>query len=343
MSTVRTTAVMKTDLRGYSERVAQISARELGELLRHHQALAEPIFTAHEGSIVKGEGDSFWTVFPSVTAAALAATKLQEELRAEQSGVPDEIRLAIRASITLGDILHQDNDIFGEAVNLAARIETVTPADEIYLSDAAWQSLKKSEVPTSFVSEFALKGFAAPQRVYKVDRVHRTRVLENQAIVFTDVKGFSKFATTNDMADVEKVLSFWEGAHQRLAQASGGRVRAFQGDSFFLTFDTVDGAIAFFAALRDGWREFAGGCRAAQALGFSAGLNVGTLYQWRGCIFGPAANEASASQVMAGSLAKPGEARLVITDAAKSKISDGASIARLRPVAGRAQAYEFGE
>ena len=123
----------------------------------------------NSGSILKGEGDSFWNICQSVTSAAQAATEIQQELKEIQTGRPDDQILKMRAAITVGDILHQDNDIFGNAVNLAARIESITPADEIYLSEAAHQIVNASEIQTSYAANFDMKGLKDSVKVYKID------------------------------------------------------------------------------------------------------------------------------------------------------------------------------
>lgn len=83
---------------------------------------------------------------------------MPQELRRLQSGKSDDNRLSIRVMIALGDVLHQDRDIFGDTVNFTATIESITPQNEIYCSQAAWLALNKAEVQTSFVNEFSWKG-----------------------------------------------------------------------------------------------------------------------------------------------------------------------------------------
>jgi class 3 adenylate cyclase len=118
-------------------RISPDSAQDLTALLAVHREMITRVSAAHDGRIVKPEGDGFWIVFPSVTAAALAAMTMQEELRlAEHSKGHD--RVAMRIVITLGDVLHQEGALVGDAVVLATRIEAIAPLDEIYLSGGAW-------------------------------------------------------------------------------------------------------------------------------------------------------------------------------------------------------------
>jgi class 3 adenylate cyclase len=136
MTTLRTTAIMKTDIRGSTVRFRQLPEVDLDALLTEHRAFVARVAAAHGGRIVKPEGDGFWIVFPSVTAAALAARTMQEELRLARVGKGDE-RLAMRIVLTLGDVLHQEGALVGDTVVLAARIEDITPPDEIYFLNVA--------------------------------------------------------------------------------------------------------------------------------------------------------------------------------------------------------------
>lgn len=164
----------------------------MGVLFVEHQSLVARAASSHDGKIVKTEGDGFWLVFPSVTSAALAALAMQSALRLAQPNRGDD-RLAMRIVIVLGDVLHQDGVLVGEAVVLAARIEQLTPPDEIYLSPSAWLATNHVEVRTSFVESFALKGFDTPVPVYRVDPTHRTQIFTDQYIMVSDLKGFDAF------------------------------------------------------------------------------------------------------------------------------------------------------
>jgi fructose-specific component phosphotransferase system IIB-like protein len=93
---------------------------------------------------------------------------MQEELRRTQLNKGED-RLAMRIVITLGDVLHEEGDLFGGAIALAARIEAVTPPDDIYMSAAARLAVNQGEVRTALIDAFALKGFTEPVPVYRVE------------------------------------------------------------------------------------------------------------------------------------------------------------------------------
>ena len=283
MTALRSTVIVKTDICGFTTRVKALSESELSSLLDHHKAFISDIVAKNAGSIVKGEGDSFWIIFPSVTAAVLAAVEMQQELRLAQSGQGDDERLAIRISIALGDVLHQDQDIFGDTVNLTARIESVTPPDEIYLSQAAWLALNKAEVQTVFVNEFTLKGIQEPVRVYRVEQKHKTRIIKNQIIVFTDISDFTRYTESHSVEDVENLLVFLDQLAKRVCEEYGGVIRQIIADSYFMTFEN---ALHALAAIERFCTEWDGFVRQNQiACGQRVGIHHGDFYMFRSCTY----------------------------------------------------------
>lgn len=291
MANLRSTVIMKTDICGYTVRVKHLSQSELSSLLNEHKFFISDVSAKNEGSIIKGEGDSFWIIFPSVTAAALAAIEMQQELRAMQSGKTEVERLAIRVSITLGDVLHQDRDIFGDTVNLTARIESVTPPDEIYLSQAAWLALNKAEVQTSFVNEFSLKGMSEPERIYRIDQDHKTRIIKNQAIIKTDLRGFIAYQEACSIKDIEYLLTNFDTFEKTICEDYGGSIRSIVGDSHLLTFPEAHSALAAMESLCEKWKLFIGPNQIP--CGLSIGITKGNLYIFRACTYGKDINTAT--------------------------------------------------
>lgn len=284
MVNLRSTVLMKTDICGFSSRVKNLSELELSTFLNQHKNFILDISTKNEGSLIKGEGDSFWIIYPSVTSAALAAIEMQQELRRIQSGKSDAERLAIRVAITLGDVLHQDRDIFGDTVNLTARIEAITPSDEIYLSQAAWLALNKAEVQASFVKKFSLKGMGEPERIYRIDQKHKTRLVKNQTIIVTDVKGFTAYQESHSIENVEKLLTHLDSLEKEVCEEYGGTIRLIIGDAYLLTFPSASLALAAIEKLCQNWGNFIRDNQIDCGLGI--GVSQGDLYIFRSCIYG---------------------------------------------------------
>jgi class 3 adenylate cyclase len=291
MSSLWCTVIMKTDLRESTARVSSLSRGELSSLLTGHKQLVLDIVEKHEGRVVKGAGDAFWITFPSVTAAAIAAREIHEELRFAQTGKTDDERLAVRLVITLGDVLHQDADIFGSAVNLAARIEELTPADETYLSEAAWLAMNRAEIRTIFVSEVTLRGFEDTHRLHRLEHEHATRILEDEVMVFSDLGGFTAYVESHSTADVERLLLHLESIHTRSCSANGGTARGIAGDSYFLTFPGAPAALQAIESACGEWQDFMTERSAACPMRF--GLHRGTIFLFRSFLYGRDVNFAA--------------------------------------------------
>ena len=278
MTTLQTTAILKTDLTGSTPYFRSLSEADLQAALRDHRTLITRIAAQHDGRIVKPEGDGFWLTFPSVTAAGLAAMALQEEMRLAQPNKGDD-RLRMRVVITLGDVHHQEGALVGDAVVLATRIEALTPPDEIYLSTAAWLAMNRAEVRTLFVQSFSLKGFVDPVAVYRVEQVHRTRVLTDQLIVVADLKGFTALMEASGATVMEKVLDGLQNLVEEACRAGGGVVRFGSGDGYCMTFSDAEATMAALADLVTTWDAFVRGLGVRCRL--NIGLHKGMLYAFR--------------------------------------------------------------
>src|SRR5262245_53340354 len=255
MRSYRVSVIMKSDLSGSTPRLRQLREYDLSVLFADHQSMVTKTASSHDGRIVKTEGDGFWLVFPSVTGAALAALAMQNALRLAQPNSGDD-RLAMRIVITLGDVLHQDGALIGEPVVLAARIEQLTPPDEIYLSPSAWLATNHAEVRTSFVEAFVLKGFDAPVPIYRVEPTHRTQILTEQYIMFSDLRGFDAFSMAQGVTAVEDVLDHLLELVNQLRCEFGCVNRGSIGDSHCLTFADAQVAMAAAERLQDAWKSF---------------------------------------------------------------------------------------
>jgi class 3 adenylate cyclase len=309
MTTLRATAILKTDISGSTARFRELPEPDLNALLSEHRELVARLSAAHDGRIVKPEGDGYWVAFPSVTAGALAAMAMQEELRLAQTGKGDR-RLVMRIVITLGDVLHQEGALVGDAVVLATRIEALTPPDEIYLSAAAWLALNQAEVRTALVDAFTLKGFTGPVPVYRIEQTHRTRVIADQYIVITDLRAFSAVIETVPMTDVEKILDRLHELVGNVCRDFNGATRLSAGDSYCLTFSDPILAIAAVERLAEEWRT--PGRREGSRCPMSVAVHKGVLYAFRDFLYSPDLNIAAAVERVA-SRTSPGDTVVFVT------------------------------
>jgi class 3 adenylate cyclase len=282
MGNYRTTVILKTDIVDSTPRLSDQTQAEMGLQRKQHKQFVADTALQHSGSVFDQEGDSYWIEFPSVTDAVLAARDMHQHLHSMQAGRLEKQRLAIRAVVTVGDILHQGSDTIGMAMSLTTRIEKITPPDEIYLSQAAWLVLNKAEVQTSFVGEFDLKGFNEPEKIYRVDSKYRTRVLANQFIVNIDVRHWTTYTKSKKLEDVEDFLLEYDDLLNEICDTYSGMIRNKSGDEYFITFSDVDTMLTALEVLSKSWNKMLD----QFGLGFSATVHQGDLNILRSYLYG---------------------------------------------------------
>jgi class 3 adenylate cyclase len=164
----RNLSIMFTDIKGFTQRTSASSREEMKALLAQHERLLVPVFTHFDGTIVKTIGDAFLVYFDSPTDAVLCGVTIQEVLRQYNDKQGEDERIEVRVAINVGEVELTDSDVMGEAVNIAARLEGVTEAGEVWFTDAVYQTMNRSEAPSAEVGERVFKGIPHPIRVYKV-------------------------------------------------------------------------------------------------------------------------------------------------------------------------------
>lgn len=176
-----TRVVMLTDIQGFTAATSRQTREENARMLSLHDALLSPVVRAFGGSRVKTIGDAYLIVFGSATDALLCAMAIQDRLWEYDRGVPEAQRIEVRIALALGEVRivreGEGLDVYGEAVNLAARIEGEAAAGEIWFSEAVWWVMKRAHVPWEEIGTRSLKGLPDPVRLFRVAR--SARDLEN--------------------------------------------------------------------------------------------------------------------------------------------------------------------
>jgi adenylate cyclase len=161
-------AIMFTDMVGYSALAQRNEALAL-ELLEEHRRQLRLLFPKHQGDEVKTMGDGFLVEFPSALAAVRCAIDIQTTLAERNTAQPPERRLQIRIGIHVGDIVRQEKDMFGDGVNIAARIEPLAEPGGICISeDVARQVRNKIDHSLVQISAGELKNIQMPVMIYKL-------------------------------------------------------------------------------------------------------------------------------------------------------------------------------
>ena len=163
-------AIVFVDIAGFTPRTSAQTREENLRLLRRFDGAVRPLVRAYNGRVIKTIGDAFLLTFRSPTDALLCSTAIHDRLAESDAEADPTERFTIRAAVNVGEVRIDNGDVFGEAVNIAARIEGKAGAGEIYFSESAFLSMTKSEVPSEEVGYTELKGIPGKIRLYRVPR-----------------------------------------------------------------------------------------------------------------------------------------------------------------------------
>ena len=165
----RLAAILAADVVGYSRLVRNDEAGTLAALRAHREELIEPQVARHEGRIVKLMGDGLLAEFPSAVNAVMAAIEIQSAIAERNAGVPERGRIRYRIGINIGDIVVEGQDILGDGVNVAARLQGLAPASGICISENVRGELAgRLDLACEELGEQRLKNIARPIRVYLI-------------------------------------------------------------------------------------------------------------------------------------------------------------------------------
>ena len=166
----RLAAIMSADVVGYSRLMGTDEAGTLSRLNTLRRELIDPAIAAHSGRIVKLMGDGALVEFASAVDAVTCAVEIQRQLREREAGSSEANPIRFRMGINVGDIIIEGDDILGDSVNIAARIEGIAEPGGISISEDAWRQVQ-GKVAANFVDvgEQSLKNIARPVRVYRMD------------------------------------------------------------------------------------------------------------------------------------------------------------------------------
>ena len=164
----RLAAILAGDVAGYSR---MMGADEEGTLLRfntHRREFLEPKIAEHRGRIVKRTGDGVLIEFASAVDATRCAVEIQCGMAERNSSVPEDKRIELRIGIHIGDVIIEDGDIFGDGVNIAARLESSAEPGGICISDDAYRQIRgKLDANFEDTGEHDLKNIPRPVRIYQ--------------------------------------------------------------------------------------------------------------------------------------------------------------------------------
>jgi len=193
MIKTKTLSIMFTDMKGFTVRTSTHSRKQLQHLLELQDEVIKPAIKHYDGNIVKTIGDAFMVSFESPTDAVLCGMKIQENVLNHNVRAPSSDQIEVRIAINTGEVNIKDNDVFGEPVNVASRIEAIAEPNEVYFTESVYLSMNKNEIPTAKVGYRKLKGIPEEIKVYKV-------VSEKTTLIRAKMKREKMAAATANLA-----------------------------------------------------------------------------------------------------------------------------------------------
>jgi TolB-like protein/class 3 adenylate cyclase len=167
----RLSAILAADVAGYSRLMHRDEEATHIKLTALLADAVDPAIAEHGGRIVKNTGDGFLAEFPSAVEAVRAAMQFQTRINELSIGDAEDSRLRFRVGINIGDVIVEPRDIFGDGVNIAARLETLAEPGTVFISGTAYDQVRnKLPFACTFLGERRVKNIAEPVRVYRVGR-----------------------------------------------------------------------------------------------------------------------------------------------------------------------------
>src|SRR3954469_14273976 len=168
-STRRLAAILAADVAGYSRLMGADEEGTHERLKAHLGQLVEPKIKEHRGRTVKNTGDGLLSEFASVVDAVRCAVEIQRGMAERERDVPDEQRIAFRIGINLGDVIAEEHDIFGDGVNIAARLEALAEPGGICISSIVHDQVRdKLDFVFEDKGEQQVKNILRPVRTFRV-------------------------------------------------------------------------------------------------------------------------------------------------------------------------------
>jgi adenylate cyclase len=162
------TAILSADVKGYSRLMGE-DERTTVETLKTYREVMGKLVRQYQGRVIDSPGDNLLSEFASVVDAVECAVKIQEELKKRNEELPEKRRMEFRIGVHHGDVIEDEERIYGDGVNIAARIEGLAEGGGICISRTSFDSVKnKLSLGYEYLGEHSVKNIAEPVRVYKV-------------------------------------------------------------------------------------------------------------------------------------------------------------------------------
>ncbi|TIN79703.1 adenylate/guanylate cyclase domain-containing protein [Mesorhizobium sp.] len=199
----RLAAVMAADVVGYSRLMETDEAGTLAALKSRRKQVLQPLVARHHGRVFKVTGDGVMVEFASAVNALQCAIDVQHAMAAANAALPEKLRIVLRIGVNLGDVMVEGSDLYGDGVNIAARLETTAEPGGILISGTIYDHVRnKIEVGFEDLGAQTVKNIALPVRIYRVSGTPPVVISTSKAI--TDKPSIAVLPFTNMSSDPEQ-------------------------------------------------------------------------------------------------------------------------------------------
>jgi adenylate cyclase len=202
----RLAAILAADIAAYSALMGADEARTVRDL-KAHQAVILPMIAEHGGRIIDTAGDGILAEFGSIVNAVECAVAVQKTMAERNIGIPSDRRMQFRIGVNLGDVIHDDVRVYGDGVNIAARLESIAEPGGICVSAVVHDQVhKKLQLTFTDLGEQHLKNIEEPVRAYRIDThgIGVTQVGERPALALPDKPSIAVLPFMNLSGDKEQ-------------------------------------------------------------------------------------------------------------------------------------------
>ncbi len=162
------TAILSADVKGYSRLMGEDELATVETLKKFREIIGKLVMDYH-GRVIDSPGDNILSEFSSVVDAVECGVKIQEKLKRENANLPENRRMEFRIGVNLGDVIEDESRIYGDGVNVAARVEGLAEGGRVCISGTAFDQIgKKLPFGYEYLGEQEVKNIEKPVRVYKV-------------------------------------------------------------------------------------------------------------------------------------------------------------------------------
>ena len=194
----RLAAVLAADVAGYSLLMGADEVGTLSALKAHRREVADPAIAAHRGRIFKTTGDGMLVEFPSVVEAVKCAVEVQRGMAARNAAIASDRRVEFRIGINIGDVIEDAGDVFGDGVNVAARLEGIAPRGGICVSRQVLDLVEgKIDLDCRELGRQSLKNIARPVEVFSID-LHNEGSLADRVLAESALEQRVQYAMASD-------------------------------------------------------------------------------------------------------------------------------------------------